>query len=173
MLKFLRQYNQWILAVGGTLLLITFLMPTAIQSCAQQSAVSGSTWATYEGGKKVTGADLENAQRELRVVELLANPAFRQLGIDREPAHWWLAAHEAQHGGFVGGAGDGEAVLAEVLDMMACKAAVKAGDALSEREIAELLQQLDAIERATNCPHGRPTAMRIPWREIERRFGRG
>ena len=69
--------------------------------------------------------------------------------------------------------GDGEAVLAEVLDMMACKAAVKAGDALSEREIAELLQQLDAIERATNCPHGRPTAMRIPWREIERRFGRG
>ena len=69
--------------------------------------------------------------------------------------------------------GDGEAVLAEVLDMMACKAAVKAGDALSEREIAELLQQLGAIERATNCPHGRPTAMRIPWREIERRFGRG
>ena len=68
---------------------------------------------------------------------------------------------------------DGEAVLADVLDMMACKAAVKAGDALSEREIAELLQQLDAIERATNCPHGRPTAMRIPWREIERRFGRG
>jgi DNA mismatch repair protein MutL len=70
-------------------------------------------------------------------------------------------------------AGDGEAVLSEALDMMACKAAVKAGDALSEREIAELLQQLDAIERATNCPHGRPTAMRIPWREIERRFGRG
>jgi DNA mismatch repair protein MutL len=69
--------------------------------------------------------------------------------------------------------GDGEAVLSEVLDMMACKAAVKAGDALGEREIAELLRQLDAIERATNCPHGRPTAMRIPWREIARRFGRG
>ena len=79
----------------------------------------------------------------------------------------WLGRDEFDAGG------DGEAVLAEVLDMMACKAAVKAGDALSEREIAELLQQLGAIERATNCPHGRPTAMRIPWREIERRFGRG
>jgi len=68
---------------------------------------------------------------------------------------------------------DGEAVLAEVLDMMSCKAAVKAGDALSDIEIAALLQDLERVERATNCPHGRPTAMRIPFRELERRFGRG
>ena len=68
---------------------------------------------------------------------------------------------------------DGEAVLSEVLDMMSCKAAVKAGDALSDIEIASLLQDLHRVERATNCPHGRPTAMRIPFRELERRFGRG
>ena len=68
---------------------------------------------------------------------------------------------------------DGEAVLSEVLDMMSCKAAVKAGDALSDIEIAALLQDLQCVERATNCPHGRPTAMRIPFRELERRFGRG
>ena len=68
---------------------------------------------------------------------------------------------------------DGEAVLSEVLDMMSCKAAVKAGDALSHIEIASLLQDLHRVERATNCPHGRPTAMRIPFRELERRFGRG
>ena len=43
MLKLLRQYNQWILVVGGTLLLITFLMPSAIQGLAQRSAVSGAT----------------------------------------------------------------------------------------------------------------------------------
>jgi len=36
-----------------------------------------------------------------------------------------------------------------------------------------LLQDLQRVERATNCPHGRPTAMRIPFRELERRFGRG
>jgi DNA mismatch repair protein MutL len=98
-----------------------------------------------------------------------AEPVFLiERGVDPvEVLREWLGRDEFAAGG------DGEAVLAEVLDMMACKAAVKAGDALSEREIAELLQQLDAIERATNCPHGRPTAMRIPWREIERRFGRG
>ena len=98
-----------------------------------------------------------------------AEPVFLiERGVDPvEVLREWLGRDEFD------AAGDGEAVLAEVLDMMACKAAVKAGDALSEREIAELLKQLDAIERATNCPHGRPTAMRIPWREIERRFGRG
>ena len=31
MFKFLRKYDKWILAVGGTLLMITFLVPQAIQ----------------------------------------------------------------------------------------------------------------------------------------------
>ena len=113
MFKLLRQYNKWILAVGGTLLLITFLMPTAIQSCAEQSAFSGSTWATYDGGS-VTGAELELAQKELRVVEVLRNPQFVQLGADRDPAHWWLLVHEATKAGLVGGAGEGEAMLAQI-----------------------------------------------------------
>lgn len=111
MLKFLRQYNQWILVVGGTLLLITFLMPTAIQSCAQQSAVSGALWATYSGGQKVTGADLENARQEMLIIELAGSGMLQQLGADREPAHWWLLAHEAQQAGLVGDLGDGEALL--------------------------------------------------------------
>ena len=67
---------------------------------------------------------------------------------------------------------DHEAALSEVLDMMSCKAAIKAGDRLSDREIAELLQMRDEIDRGSNCPHGRPTHLRIPIEEIERRFGR-
>jgi hypothetical protein len=85
MLKFLRQYNQWILVVGGTLLLITFLMPTAIQGLAQQSAVSGVTWATYSGGA-VTGADLEQSQQELRVIETMGNTVVNGLGAEKDPA---------------------------------------------------------------------------------------
>ena len=114
MLKFLRQYNQWILVVGGTLLLITFLMPTAIQSCAQQSAVSGAVWATYSGGKTITGADLENARQEIRIVELVGNRLIAQIGADREPAHWWLLAHEAKLSGLVGDLGDGEALVSAI-----------------------------------------------------------
>ncbi|MCP4835445.1 MAG: DNA mismatch repair endonuclease MutL [Phycisphaera sp.] len=67
---------------------------------------------------------------------------------------------------------DDEAALAEVLDMMSCKAAVKAGDRLREAEIAELLEMRDRIDRGASCPHGRPTHLRIPIAELERRFGR-
>jgi DNA mismatch repair protein MutL len=65
-----------------------------------------------------------------------------------------------------------EAVLHEVLDMMACKAAIKAGDKLSEGELADLLAMRESIERASNCPHGRPTSIRLTIKELERRFGR-
>ena len=69
-------------------------------------------------------------------------------------------------------AADEEAALSEVLDMMSCKAAVKAGDRLRPREIAELLEMRDRIDRGASCPHGRPTHLRIPIEELERRFGR-
>jgi DNA mismatch repair protein MutL len=65
-----------------------------------------------------------------------------------------------------------EAALHEVLDMMSCKAAVKAGDALAEEELTELLRRKDEIERASNCPHGRPTTVRLPLKELEKHFHR-
>lgn len=66
----------------------------------------------------------------------------------------------------------GEAVLRRVLDMMACKAAVKAGDRLSDAELAELLRLRSTVERAESCPHGRPTSVRLTMRELERLFRR-
>ena len=71
-----------------------------------------------------------------------------------------------------GAAATREAALADILDMMACKAAVKGGDHLCEAELARLLELRDSTERSTNCPHGRPTSVRIPIADIERRFGR-
>jgi DNA mismatch repair protein MutL len=70
------------------------------------------------------------------------------------------------------GAADLESALHRVLDMMACKAAVKAGDRLSPAEIEALLDLRERIERGTACPHGRPTALRISMRDLERSFGR-
>jgi DNA mismatch repair protein MutL len=66
-----------------------------------------------------------------------------------------------------------EEALHEVLDMMACKAAVKAGDRMSDAELTELLALRERVERSSNCPHGRPTTIRVPIRELEKRFGRG
>lgn len=65
-----------------------------------------------------------------------------------------------------------EQALHEVLDMMACKAAVKAGDHMSPTELADLLKLRDLVERGASCPHGRPTSIRLTMKELEKRFGR-
>ncbi|MEX2217167.1 MAG: DNA mismatch repair endonuclease MutL [Phycisphaerales bacterium] len=75
----------------------------------------------------------------------------------------------AEADGFAPGS---EAALHEVLDMMACKAAVKAGDRLSEGELAELLRLREEVDRSSNCPHGRPTTVRLTIRELEKLFKR-
>lgn len=65
-----------------------------------------------------------------------------------------------------------EEALRDVLDMMACKAAVKAGDGLTDLELKDLLAMRESVERSSNCPHGRPTSIRLTIRELERLFGR-
>ncbi len=67
---------------------------------------------------------------------------------------------------------DTETLIHDVLDMMACKAAVKFGDPLSDDEIAALLEQRELAERSSHCPHGRPTTLHLTLRELERQFHR-
>jgi DNA mismatch repair protein MutL len=65
-----------------------------------------------------------------------------------------------------------EELLHEVLDMMACKAAVKAGDPLTPQEISALLARRELVDRSSNCPHGRPTTLRLSLRDLEKQFKR-
>lgn len=65
-----------------------------------------------------------------------------------------------------------EHVIHSILDMMACKAAVKAGDPLTADEINVLLQRRDTAERSSHCPHGRPTTLKLSLRDLERQFHR-
>ena len=65
-----------------------------------------------------------------------------------------------------------EELLHELLDMMACKAAIKAGDPLTPAEIEALLQRRELIDRSSNCPHGRPTTLRLSLRDLEKQFKR-
>ncbi len=60
----------------------------------------------------------------------------------------------------------------ELLEMMACKAAVKAGDPLTPDEVASLLAQRTHVEKASACPHGRPTTLRLSLRDLEKQFKR-
>ena len=67
---------------------------------------------------------------------------------------------------------DQERLIHEVLDMAACKAAIKAGHALSEEEMSQLLKDKDIVQRTSRCPHGRPTTLSFSLKELEKQFKR-
>jgi DNA mismatch repair protein MutL len=58
------------------------------------------------------------------------------------------------------------------LCVMACRGAIKAGDALTPEEMRALMQQLDESPVNSHCPHGRPLWRLITMEEINRSFRR-
>lgn len=62
--------------------------------------------------------------------------------------------------------------LKETLMQSACKAATKGEDDLSDGEIKELLSQIAKETTELFCPHGRPIAITLTRREIEKWFKR-
>jgi DNA mismatch repair protein MutL len=67
---------------------------------------------------------------------------------------------------------DAERLLDEVLNMAACKAAIKAGQKLSDSEIKQLLADRERAECSSHCPHGRPTTIKFSAVELEKQFKR-
>ena len=63
-------------------------------------------------------------------------------------------------------------LLDELLHMISCKAAIKAGDRLAPEEITALLEQRDLFQDSHHCPHGRPTALVFTREELDKRFKR-
>ena len=55
---------------------------------------------------------------------------------------------------------------------LACKAAVKAHDKLTDIEMKALLEELRFIDEPFNCPHGRPTILKYKLKDIEKSFKR-
>ena len=52
-----------------------------------------------------------------------------------------------------------DGVLKEALTVVACKAAVKAGESLSMNEMSALVEALESTPNPRTCPHGRPTTI--------------
>ncbi len=65
-----------------------------------------------------------------------------------------------------------DGVLGELMHMIACKGAVKAGQPLSSPEIEELLARGLLAANSHHCPHGRPTALVFTKADLEKQFGR-
>ena len=59
-----------------------------------------------------------------------------------------------------------------ILARVACHSAVRGVHPLSSPEIRALFARMDAVDFASNCPHGRPVLTRITLGEIEKMFKR-
>src|SRR5690606_27196969 len=55
---------------------------------------------------------------------------------------------------------------------LACRGAVKAGEAMAPEAMNRLVRALATVSNPFACPHGRPVIVQLHRREIERRFGR-
>ncbi len=71
-----------------------------------------------------------------------------------------------------GKAPDRRDMLDEMLHMMSCKAAVKAGDRLTPEEVEALVAQRHLAQDSHHCPHGRPTVLVFTRDELDRQFKR-
>ena len=67
---------------------------------------------------------------------------------------------------------DSRDLIDELLHMISCKAAVKAGDKLAPEEITALLEHRELCQDAHHCPHGRPTSLVFSREELDKRFKR-
>ena len=71
-----------------------------------------------------------------------------------------------------GSAAPSKQVLLDKMATMACKSAVKGGNRLSRPEAQALLDEMMTLENPYNCPHGRPTVIRMTRTELEKKFKR-
>ena len=66
--------------------------------------------------------------------------------------------------------------MPEILDDMyhtfACKAAIKANDITTLKELSEIVRTILTDERIRYCPHGRPVMFKLSKRELEKQFKR-
>jgi DNA mismatch repair protein MutL len=67
---------------------------------------------------------------------------------------------------------DREQLLSDLLSLMACHGAVKAGDHLTAEEMAALVAERELARDTHHCPHGRPTALLFSRQELDRQFRR-
>jgi DNA mismatch repair protein MutL len=72
----------------------------------------------------------------------------------------------------IGNLGDLMKEKSEVAKVLACKAAIKAGERLTVLEMQSLIDQLFACENPYICPHGRPIVIKFSLEDLATRFGR-
>ncbi len=55
---------------------------------------------------------------------------------------------------------------------LACHSAIRAGKTLTDKEMQQLIRELEKTALPNTCPHGRPTILTLSSTELEKHFGR-
>lgn len=67
---------------------------------------------------------------------------------------------------------DSREIIGERIATMACKAAVKGNNRMSVPEMQRLIDELLILDNPYQCPHGRPTIIKMSKTELEKKFRR-
>ncbi|MBD3192225.1 MAG: DNA mismatch repair endonuclease MutL [Candidatus Heimdallarchaeota archaeon] len=59
-----------------------------------------------------------------------------------------------------------------MLKTMACHSAIRGGDVVNLEKMVQVLTELSKCKKPFTCPHGRPTILKIPKKDLEKHFGR-
>jgi DNA mismatch repair protein MutL len=65
-----------------------------------------------------------------------------------------------------------EVLLNDLMALLACHSAVRAGDRLAPEEIEYLLEQRHLADHSHHCPHGRPSSLLFTRNDLDRQFRR-
>jgi hypothetical protein len=171
MLRALRKYKSWIIGIGGSILMVLFLLPsTATQMAPNMLAESIGTI----DGTKVTVADLRAAQDQHDAVGAIMPEVLMFLGFggdqDRSSTaeRWLLMAYEARKAGLVGHDRDGESFIADAAEYgadmrqaMMRQRMIQTGNVDPAQVLAEYQGRAAAWVRSTGDPTKLNEAMAV------------
>jgi hypothetical protein len=116
MVKAIRKYNRWFMAVGGVILMVAWLIGPSTRGLADLQR--NKTIARLDG-RKISALDQMEAGRDLDLLAGLAPGLPRALGMEeKDTTHWLLLTREAEDAGLIGDSEDGRNFADEVLQLV-------------------------------------------------------
>lgn len=115
MLKFFRKYNKIILVVGGSILMVLFLLPAGMSRMLGGGGLTSA--AARVGGRTVTLGEYNDTGRRLQFVNAIAPELLQLTGVESNNSeHWLLLTEAARRSGLVGGPSDGEGFIPQMAE---------------------------------------------------------
>jgi hypothetical protein len=154
MLKFLRKYQLLVLAFGGSLLMVVFLLQPILQRFGP-NPMNKKVAEIGQDAQKVSRGDRERARVEVQLLEDYLPWMPRALGINEtHPGdHWLLLKHAAREAGLIGEAGDGRQWMGDLiaqqlsLELQAMRSQGRFPTPEEREQIAEQVRQYLTVGR--------------------------